>query len=63
MPYAKAYAHRAFFFIGSASEGAGARQRGLGGGGAADGAGRRGAKWKGRGVPEQQRVRSGPEPL
>lgn len=25
--------------------------------------GQRGAKWKGRGVPGQQRVRSGPEPL
>lgn len=53
MPYAKAYAHRAFFFIGSASEDAG-----HGGGGTADDAER-----KGRGVPDQQRVRSGPEPL
>ena len=32
MPYAKAYAHRAFFFIGNASEGAGAaRRKGRGG--------------------------------
>ena len=37
--------------------------RGLGGGGSADDAERRGAKWKGRGVPWQQRVRSSPEPL
>ena len=42
--------------------------RGLGSGGAADGAERKGrggggAKWKGRGVPWQQRVRSSPEPL
>ena len=37
--------------------------RGHGGWGGAEGTGRRGAKWKGRGVPGQQRVRSGPEPL
>lgn len=29
----------------------------------AEGAEQRGAKWKGRGVPGQQRARSGPEPL
>ena len=49
---------------GGAADGAERKRRG-GGGGAADSAERkgRGAKWKGWGVPGQQRARSSPEPL
>lgn len=48
---------------GGAADGAKRKRRGAGG--AADGAKRkgRGAKWKGWGVPGQQRARSSPEPL